>query len=83
MAGGDYRSCDVCGGKVFYDAHLNYDVSTRTTTIPPEKMAREAGVPQPYGYSLDHLGDWAVICNGCSKTHKAVVVPLEWTPQKD
>jgi thiol:disulfide interchange protein len=25
MAACDYRSCDVCGGKVFYDANLNYD----------------------------------------------------------
>lgn len=25
MAGADYRSCDVCGAKTFYDANLNYD----------------------------------------------------------
>ena len=25
MAGCDYRSCDVCGCKTFYDANLDYD----------------------------------------------------------
>lgn len=25
MAGADYRSCDVCGTKTFYDARLEYD----------------------------------------------------------
>lgn len=27
MAKGDYRCCDVCDGKVFYDANLNYESS--------------------------------------------------------
>lgn len=26
MAAGDYRSCDVCGGKAFYDAKCNHDL---------------------------------------------------------
>lgn len=25
MAEADYKSCDVCGCKTFYDANLNYD----------------------------------------------------------
>ena len=25
MAGADYRSCDVCGTKTFYDARLDYN----------------------------------------------------------
>lgn len=25
MASGDYRSCDICGCKTFYDANLSYD----------------------------------------------------------
>lgn len=25
MAGADYKSCDVCGCKTFYDANLDYD----------------------------------------------------------
>jgi len=28
MAGADYRSCDVCGCKTFYDAKLDYDFDT-------------------------------------------------------
>ena len=24
MAGGDYYSCDICGGKTFYDSELPY-----------------------------------------------------------
>ena len=29
------------------------------------------------GHKLDRLGDWAVICTECSKTHKCVAVPLD------
>lgn len=25
MAGADYRSCDICGCKTYYDADLNWD----------------------------------------------------------
>lgn len=60
MAAGDYRSCDVCGGKVFYDVNLNYDYDQRMPNGEPK---------------LDYLGDWAVICDDCAKTHKCVVVP--------
>ena len=27
MAGGDYQSCDLCGGKSFYDANLGWDLN--------------------------------------------------------
>lgn len=60
MALADYRLCDVCDGKVFYDANLNYDHS----------QCGPDGAPK-----LDYLGDWAVICDDCAKTHKCVVVP--------
>ena len=30
MAGCDYRSCDVCGAKTFYDANLNYVKDEKT-----------------------------------------------------
>lgn len=58
MAKGDYRCCDICDGKVFYDANLNYE----TSTTPPF-------------YTLDYLGDWAVICTDCAKTHQCVIIP--------
>jgi hypothetical protein len=67
MAMRDYRLCDVCGNKAFYDAHLNYEQERDT---PKDEMARDCG------YKLDYLGDWAVICIDCAKTHKTVVVPL-------
>ena len=56
MAMCDYRQCDVCGCKAFYDANLNYD--------------DETGKP-------DYVGDWAVICDDCAKTHKCVIVKKE------
>ncbi len=61
MAAADYRLCDVCSGKVFYDSNLNYDFDNRN----------ERGEP-----ALDYLGDWAVICTDCAKTHECKVVPL-------
>lgn len=30
---------------------------------------------EKYGQRLDHLGDWAVLCTDCAKTHKVVIVP--------
>jgi invasion protein IalB len=53
MAMCDYRQCDVCGCKAFYDANLNYDDATE---LP------------------DYVGDWAVICTDCAKTHTCVVL---------
>jgi len=62
MAKSDYRCCDVCGSKVFYDAHLNYNFD--------ECMAD--GSPK-----LDYLGDWVVICDECSEMWKCVVLKRE------
>lgn len=83
MAGCDYRSCDVCGCKTFYDANLNYDAYANGAS-PSGIAYRVAGVPQydsdekceKWGDRLDYLGDWAVICYDCAKTHKTVVVPI-------
>ncbi|WP_186177770.1 hypothetical protein [Burkholderia gladioli] len=80
MAASDYRSCDVCGGKAFYDAHLDYqfagDTDFNGEKITAEKCAREVGEPQPWGYKLQYLGDWAVICNDCAKTHRTEIVRI-------
>lgn len=58
MAAADYRLCDVCGRKVFYDSNLNYDFS----------KCNSKGEPK-----LDHLGDWAVICETCAETYECVI----------
>lgn len=64
MAGADYRSCDVCGCKTFYDATLDYQE-------PTEEHYKEGR----YECWLHGVGDWAVICEECAKTHKVTVVP--------
>ena len=61
-----YRSCDLCGRKVFYDANLNYEF---------EGSVKYAGITVE-GHSLDYLGDWAVLCDICAKTHKTQIVPI-------
>lgn len=75
MAGGDYRSCDLCGTKSFYDANLPYeyvgDVSDGVT-ITKEMCTRKVG--QPTSTFLWRVGDWAVLCNECSKTHETKIV---------
>lgn len=71
MALADYRFCDNCGSKAFYDANLNYDIPTRDHTVPTDEQIRDSG------YKLDYLGDWAVLCRDCAKTHKCVIVSLE------
>lgn len=59
MAGADYRSCDVCGGKTFYDAGLGYEFPHRKECLTV----------------LPGVGDWAVICKTCALTHECKVVP--------
>lgn len=66
MSRADYRLCDVCDEKAFYDASLNYE--------------HDKSGPTGLGYRLDYLGDWVVICEDCAKTHECVVVERVLTP---
>jgi hypothetical protein len=75
MALADYRLCDVCDGKAFYDSNLNYEFRYRATDLSDWTDAEK-----DRGYQLDYLGDWKVLCAECSKTHKCVVVPIDPTP---
>jgi hypothetical protein len=70
MALSDYRLCDVCGGKAFYDANLNYKEADVGDTV-----YRTAGARNYFSYALDMLGDWAVLCEKCAKTHRCAIVP--------
>ena len=63
MALADYYLCDVCGGKTFYDAELSYD---RDNANP------RTGHPWP-----DAVGDMAVLCEGCARTHMVCLVALD------
>ena len=67
MALADYRLCDVCEGKVFYDANLNYD---QGRDVAGE--VRNAG-HMLANTALDYLGDWVVICQDCAKEYECVV----------
>jgi hypothetical protein len=67
MAAADYRLCDVCGCKTFYDSELSYDNSV---SGDDPNAYRIAGERSPFGMSLGNLGDWAVLCKGCAKTHR-------------
>ena len=69
MAGSDYRLCDVCSRKAFYDVELGYDDDGEPFRI--------AGEQDPHGeITLDYLGDWAVLCLECAKTHRTAIVPI-------
>ena len=78
MAAGDYRSCDVCGGKAFYDANLDYQDKDGSYGREPYLIAGEPQYDTPekcdkWGVRLAYVGDWAVICHECSKTHRIVI----------
>ena len=75
MAYADYRLCDVCGGKAFYDAELQYD---NDTSKPPFRVA---GKPANYPHVLGYLGDWAVLCRDCAKKYKTQIVPIDQAPK--
>ncbi len=70
MAGLDYRRCDVCGGKAFYDANLNYQEPDEG--LLPYRIAGSEG----NGLRLGYLGDWAVICATCAETHRTQIVKI-------
>ena len=86
MAAADYRLCDVCDGKAFYDANLNYehgrDNEWAKSKTPFRWAGEEQGKPESDDWllRLDYLGDRAVICSDCAKTHKTIVVPLYAAP---
>ena len=84
MASGDYRLCDVCDCKVFYDVDLGYEVNREGNPYNkvPYKIAGEnqygdKELSDKYGISLQSLGDWAVICKECSKEYKTQIVKIE------
>lgn len=60
MALADYRLCDACRRKTFYDANLDYQETEEGHPMHPEMV--------PLG-----LGAWAVLCVDCAKTHRVTV----------
>lgn len=85
MALADYKLCDMCGCKAFYDVGLNYDQGATEISIP----YKTAGMPQSnseemnnkYGTTLERVGDWVVLCRDCAMTHRTKIVPIE--PKED
>jgi hypothetical protein len=55
MASADYRLCDVCHSKAFYDGNLNYDF---------DNCDYETGAPK-----LEDVDAMKVLCDDCAKTH--------------
>lgn len=89
MAAADYRLCDVCNGKAFYDSNLGYEDGTDEFSAqqPPYRVAGEEQYADPalnqrYGMRLGYLGDWAVLCDDCAKTHKVQIVERTTEPKE-
>lgn len=75
MASVDYRLCDKCECRVFYDATLDYAYEP-DDFYNQEKPAKEAGEDRKGGYYLHGLGDWAVLCKECSTKFKTQIVEI-------
>lgn len=56
MARADYKLCDVCGGKAFYDAGLNYD---------PALSGLHDLEGRDISMALDHCAQVGAICADC------------------
>ena len=69
MALCDYRLCDVCGGKAFYDANLAYEQGQHV-----KRWLRNGGQMME-NTELGYVGDWAVICDRCAETHEICIRP--------
>jgi len=82
MAAADYRLCDVCDQKAFYDSELGYEWSKpEYRDTPPFRIAGKEQFEDPEinersGMRLGYLGDWAVLCEDCAKTHKTAIVKI-------
>ena len=80
MAKSDYRLCDVCDEKAFYDANLSYESGpSEYSDSPPYKVAgadqySDPALNEKYGNRLGYLGDWAVLCTDCAKTHRVAIL---------
>jgi hypothetical protein len=74
MSSLDYRSCDVCGTKTFYDAELAYHEVESEHDVKYLKVGKKQHSNSEYGLCLDNLGDWAVLCKECSKKYKTQIV---------
>ena len=78
MALADYKTCDLCGEKAFYDVNLGYQTEGEYRTQPflevGEPQFKDFDMHSKYGVSLGYLGDWAVLCDECSKTHRVAIV---------
>jgi hypothetical protein len=77
MAMVDYRLCDVCGNKVFYDANLNYEsglVGNVPYRVAGKEQYDDTELLMNHGMCLDYLGDWAVICNDCATRYRTQIV---------
>lgn len=78
MSKADYRLCDVCGEKAFYDDSLHYEQGDEGT---PYRVAGKEQYKDPRlciegDTCLSYLGDWAVICLNCSKQFRTQIVPI-------
>lgn len=56
MAGADYKHCEVCGGKAFYDANLNYEQ-------PGQGLHDFEG--RDISTTLDYRAQHGAICTDC------------------
>lgn len=80
MAASDYRLCDECGKKAFYDSNLDYE-SRNPETRKPYRIAgneqyEDTIINEKHGLRLGFVGDWAVICDECAKNFKTQIVPI-------
>lgn len=78
MALSDYRLCDVCDRKTFYDAMLNWDQYGNWEEGDAPVLEDGGAVAKG---SLERLGAWAIICQDCVKTHAARVLTREQEQQ--
>jgi len=70
MAAADYRLCDVCDAKTFYDTTLGYE-------FEEDSWAPFDEIDKKRGWKLGNLGDWICICKECSEKYKVVLMDRE------
>ncbi len=62
MAYADYRLCDVCQRKAFYDSVLDYG--------DYDKVGEDGNLLPEH-----NTGAWKVLCRECAKTHTITIAP--------
>ena len=79
----DHKPCDRCGKWTLWEGTLldQYEFSRdrQPSDDPPYRVAGEEQTGDSGDrFCIDGVGDWAMLCPACAKTHRTMIVPIDY-----